>query len=635
MGAAIPTEERDHLSGATITELSKRQTDVEAHQLPKLPRGVVPKGWDGWGRPWALIDCPADKVPQVASNSGCERVTVAVLVVFPPEPFNFPNATSLDYAMRYRSMESKKGTLTLEEDGQWKDPAGTYKKLKLPTYQHSVLFQELLHSHRWTAFQDGRWGNRPNPPIPEGDVRPSGGATIEQSGLGVGIELPPTKTPGSPVIPRNASPATSHSLQTIVLSSDQEEAAEEEMELTVPASPPKTAAPRQVPSHALVAEIITNMVMQIRRTGASTSTVSSTQQDSQASGSSARDPLSTWIPRVSVAESNPPRASSSNHSRSSHRDRTRSHRQPVFPADETTIRWTAPGAQPRWKAEEPESLADLETSVCQVGGGAADVATGGLIQFMERIRTHVRYNALTSASRFGPPGPVQHLMGQVQSVWDCASVRQNRIDALIQEKEPARGQCDQMATAQTNAQREIRQLRASNDQLQKDNSKLRQELLVARATPRPSQPPSVSSGSSTHSGLTDQEQIKQLRADNNWIRGEREALRKDNEKLKAANTEWRAEACREKLRNDITIDRLWERLEEAEDKLKQFQEQPSSHLPSHQEMGGGGIDPTCLPLRDEHLSPPRLRNHRDVLLCHPLLVNLPIWELLAPHRYLN
>ena len=226
-------------------------------------------------------------------------------------------------------------------------------------------------------------------------------------------------------------------------------------------------------------------------------------------------------------------------------------------------------------------------------------------------------------------------MGQVQSVWDCASVRQNRIDALIQEKEPARGQCDQMATAQTNAQREIRQLRASNDQLQKDNSKLRQELLVARATPRPSQPPSVSSGSSTHSGLTDQEQIKQLRADNNWIRGEREALRKDNEKLKAANTEWRAEACREKLRNDITIDRLWERLEEAEDKLKQFQEQPSSHLPSHQEMGGGGIDPTCLPLRDEHLSPPRLRNHRDVLLCHPLLVNLPIWELLAPHRYLN
>ncbi len=158
--------------------------------------------------------------------------------------------------MRYHSKASKKGTLTcgltLEEDGQWKDPAGTYKKLKLPTYQHSVPVQELLYSNPWAAFQEGRWGNRPNPSILEGDVRPSGGATIALSGLDV-IELPQAKPPGSPVIPRNASPATSHSLQTIVLSSDREEAAEKEMELTVPASPLKTVAPRQVPSSAKVA----------------------------------------------------------------------------------------------------------------------------------------------------------------------------------------------------------------------------------------------------------------------------------------------------------------------------------------------------------------------------------------------
>ncbi len=91
------------------------------------------------------MDCPADKVPQVASNSGCGRVTVAALVAFPPELFYFPSATSLDSGMRYRSKASKKGTLTcgltLEEDRQWKDPAGTYKRLKLPTYQHSVPVQ--------------------------------------------------------------------------------------------------------------------------------------------------------------------------------------------------------------------------------------------------------------------------------------------------------------------------------------------------------------------------------------------------------------------------------------------------------------------------------------------------------------
>ncbi len=47
--------------------------------------------------------------------------------------------------------------------------------------------------------------------------------------------------------------------QPIVPSFDREEADEEEMELTVPASPPKTAAPRQVPSSAKVAETVTNI----------------------------------------------------------------------------------------------------------------------------------------------------------------------------------------------------------------------------------------------------------------------------------------------------------------------------------------------------------------------------------------
>ncbi len=91
----------------------------------------MPKGWDGWGRPWALIDCPASKVPQVTSNQGSDRVTVAALVNFPPEPFYAPNITALDYALRCRSKAGKKGTLacglTLDQDGQWDDPVGAYK----------------------------------------------------------------------------------------------------------------------------------------------------------------------------------------------------------------------------------------------------------------------------------------------------------------------------------------------------------------------------------------------------------------------------------------------------------------------------------------------------------------------------
>ncbi len=243
----------------------------------------------------------------------------------------------------------------------------------------------------------------------------------------------------------------------------------------------KTTAPRQVPSSAKVAEAVTNMVIQVRQTGASTSTVTSDQRDSQASGSTTRDLLSTRIPRMAVVESDPPWASSSGHSRSIHRDLSQSTRQPVFPAEDITIRWTTPNAQPRWRAEELESLEAMETSVRQIAAGATDVAAGCMLQYLDRLRTRLDddlqfcmrelQGARKSAAKFGPPGPVQHLMGQIQGLWERLGVHQNRIDALIKEKEQARGQCDQMATAQTNAQREIRQLRAANDQLQQDTDR--------------------------------------------------------------------------------------------------------------------------------------------------------------------
>ncbi len=87
----------------------------------------------------------------------------------------------------------------------------------------------------------------------------------------------------------------------------------------------------------------------------------------------------------------------------------------------------------------------------------------------------------------------------------------------MEEKEQARDQCDKMATAQTTAQQEIGQLRAHNEQLQKENERLRQELLAAKATPRSAGPPSVSSEPSNQPGLTDKEQVRQLTATANRI----------------------------------------------------------------------------------------------------------------------
>ncbi len=147
--------------------------------------------------------------------------------------------------------------LTLKKDGQWDDPAAAYKRLRLLTYHHSVPAQELLRSHRWPAFREGRLGNRFNPPIPEGDVRPPGATPAAQPRPNV-IPLPPAAVPGSPVVPVDQPSASAQSAPDFVPSSDREELAEEEMEIIVPTSPPKTNVLRQVPSRAEVAAAVTN-----------------------------------------------------------------------------------------------------------------------------------------------------------------------------------------------------------------------------------------------------------------------------------------------------------------------------------------------------------------------------------------
>ncbi len=237
------------------------------------------------------------------------------------------------------------------------------------------------------------------------------------------------------------------------------------------------------------------------------------------------------------------------------------------------------------------------------------------------------------AAATGPPGPTRHLMGQVQGLWERADVRQNQINALTREKAHAREQCDQMATAQTTAQKDIRQLRAHNEQLKQENERLRQEVLAARATPRPTGPPSVSSKTSSHSGMADQERIRQLTADANRIRGEREALRKDNAKLRAANEKWRNDANREKLIKDTTINGLVNQLQAAENSLNSSRDCLPARYSLTRRWEATNSD--CLHLKDEPLSLLRQENHEGPSPCHPLLRRLPTWKPPIPLGRLN
>ncbi len=81
----------------------------------------------------------------------------------------------------------------------------------------------------------------------------------------------------------------------------------------------------------------------------------------------------------------------------------------------------------------------------QVAGGATEVTRDNLIRFMAGVHAQLDESmqscmrelrdARSSASRFGPPGPVQQLMGKVQHVWNHAGMKQNCINALTAEKD--------------------------------------------------------------------------------------------------------------------------------------------------------------------------------------------------------
>ncbi len=107
------------------------------------------------------------------------------------------------------------------------------------------------------------------------------------------------------------------------------------------------------------------------------------------------------------------------------------------------------------------------------------------------------------------------------------------MEALTDEKNQVKVQCDQMAEAQTGSQTEIRQLKVANERLQQENDQLRQELLAARATPRPLNLPPASLTSSTTSGPFAREEVDWLDRDGKRLWKERKVLQDRNKELEA------------------------------------------------------------------------------------------------------
>ena len=177
-GKDIVQQEGDELVSRSGPKLKQLRLHVEESKLPLLPQGILPRGWDApLGCPWALMDCPADQVPQIPSAHGQPRVTVAVLISFPPEPLYFPDMAHMDCAVQVWKKALQRRPVGMSEethkDRRLKSAGTTYGHLSPPGYLHSVPVQEALKETRWVDFHEGRWGNRENPRAPEGDVRPA------------------------------------------------------------------------------------------------------------------------------------------------------------------------------------------------------------------------------------------------------------------------------------------------------------------------------------------------------------------------------------------------------------------------------------------------------------------------------
>ncbi len=177
VGEDIVQQEGDELISRSGPKLKQLRLEVEESKLPLLPQGILPGGWDALGRPWALMDCPAEQVPHIPSAHDQPQVMVAVLVSFPPEPLYFPDREHMDGAILAWKKAKQRQPVGLDEethkDGSLKSAGTTYGRLTLPGYRHSVPVQETLKEARWDDFSKGRWANRENPRDPEGDVRPA------------------------------------------------------------------------------------------------------------------------------------------------------------------------------------------------------------------------------------------------------------------------------------------------------------------------------------------------------------------------------------------------------------------------------------------------------------------------------
>ncbi len=493
---------------------------------------------------------------------------VAVLISFPPEPLYFPNVAHMDCAVRVWKKASQRRPVGMSEetlkDGRLKSARTTYKRLTLPGYRHSMPVQEALKETRWPDFYDGNWGNRENPPAPEGDVRPAPetGTVPAQRQVAAGTSRlvldPRPATPGiSSTKASSKDSLTSNTLRIVIPAGDPDTS---EDEMGVSASPPRLPG-SQGPAANLLTEAVTAAIIHQQ------------QVEDEAAGSSPHSQGYRPAGQRSSQET--------------------SHQEPEGPVEADPM-----GARPRAGQKtitpmETHTWEEVESAVWQSAQGTADGAIGYALAILDKVRTDIeeRFCFQTRAlqdsrqegKEFGRHPQLQSLLGRMRYLWERNIALQLQVRALTEEREEQiQYQAAELETT-LGLHNKVAELTQARDQLQRQLNELR------AAPPVPATPPAPAASEVQQTTREWKALADRLEGDVTCIRTERGKLR---DQVKGLQTAYQ-QKLDELARANYTIDFFREQIKSLR-RPAQPTSTPSrasitlsgSHLPTHEEMGG-------------------------------------------------
>ncbi len=281
----------------------------------------------------------------------------------------------------------------LNADQTLKEAHKSYGRLKLSGYGDSVPVQECLKEPWWSAYREGLWGRRPNPPAPAGDVRPGANVSVP---MGERLVAPTAAMPSndgsssdsgslsqSSLSSSDSSPGPRQRVRRLahrVISSDPEEVSDNTAEGVTSTTAPEFPALR-VPSDASLTQAVTTSVF--HRSQVET-------DEAAAAGalpiivrtSRARDRLSC-ARRGRMSPATSPRGAQVRTS-----DGQSPFSRPVNPAESSRVDWT-PRAGFDWAPIETESWEKFEEVAQQAAQGAAKKAVDYATDVMESLRTSI------------------------------------------------------------------------------------------------------------------------------------------------------------------------------------------------------------------------------------------------------